>query len=213
MATDGVKYPYVMGTDKFVGFLQKIPDIGMPDKFTLKNLKSLGYTSSNDERFMSALRFIGFLDTNGVPSSLWKEARGHLGAALAKGIRSGYSDLFSQYSNAFQKDDEALRTFFSVHSGTGKEAVTKMVATFKSMCSIADFSSASQETDTETDQSTKTATVQEKSRKINSQGVSSGSPGGMPVSINIQLQLPPDPTGEIYDKFFAAMVKHLPVKQ
>lgn len=128
---DGIKYPYVMGTDKFVGFLKKIPDIGLPSKFHHKNLKSLGYTSSNDERIIPVMRFIRFLDASGTPSELWKEARGNLGAAIAKGVRLGYSDLFDQYTNAHQKDDEALRTFFTVHSGTGKEAVTKMVATFK----------------------------------------------------------------------------------
>ena len=32
---------------------------------------------------------------------------------------------------------------------------------------------------------------------------------GLTVNINVQLQVPPDATGEIYDKFFEAMRKHL----
>lgn len=212
MPADGVKYPYVMGTDKFVGFLRKIPDIGMPEKFQLKNLKSLGFTSSNDERFIPAIRFIGFLDSSGTPLPLWKEARGNLATAMAKGIRLGYADLFSQYTNAHQKDDEALRTFFSVHSGTGKDAVAKMVSTFKAMCTIADFESESEDT---SHSEINKVTIEEKPKapskeKQNFSGPSIG--GNLPVSINIQLQLPADPTGEIYDKFFAAMAKHLPVK-
>lgn len=209
---DGVKYPYVMGTDKFIGFLQKIPDIGFPEKFQLKNLKSLGYTSSNDERFLSALRFIRFLDSSGSPTSLWREGRGKLGPALAKGIRAGYDDLFSQYNNAYQKDDEALRTFFSVHSGTGKDAVTKMVTTFKAMCSIAEFD---EDGTVDSGQSRDkpngagTPDYQLKSPKIET----NNGGGSVPVSINIQLHLPPDPTGEMYDKFFAAMAKHLPVNR
>lgn len=210
---DGVKYPYVMGTDKFVGFLKKIPEIGLPDKFQLKNLKSLGFTSSNDERFIPALRFINFLDSSSIPTNLWREARGKLGPALAQGIRTGYADLFSQYTNAFQKDDEALRTFFSVHSGTGKDAVTKMVATFKAMCSVADFDSEPRLANNRSDDQP----IHEK--HPNPAGSNDSKPDynsfnhSMPVSINIQLQLPPDPTGEIYDKFFAAMAKHLPVRQ
>ncbi len=201
-----------MGTDKFVGFLNKIPDIGLPEKFQLKNLKSLGYTSSNDERFIPALRFIGFIDTSGTPSSLWKEARGALGPAVAKGVRSGYAELFSQYNNAHQKDDEALRTFFSVHTGTGKDAVSKMVATFKALCSIANFET-----------SHKTSSSEASEVQVNNGGqVTRGAKAPLheevngstiPVSLNIQLQLPPDPTGEIYEKFFAAMVKHFSVRR
>lgn len=209
---DGVKYPYVMGTDKFVGFLQKIPDIGIPEKFQLKNLKSLGYSSSNDERFLPALRFIRFLDSSGSPTSLWREGRGKLGPALAKGLRAGYDQLFSQYNNAHQKDDEALRTFFSVHSGTGKDAVAKMVTTFKAMCSIAEFDEDGIIVPDKSDDKTNAASTSDyqlksPERELNNSG------GSVPVSINIQLQLPPDPTGEMYDKFFAAMAKHLPVNR
>jgi hypothetical protein len=34
------------------------------------------------------------------------------------------------------------------------------------------------------------------------------SPGQSAINLNIQLQLPSDASGEVYDKFFAAMKKH-----
>lgn len=204
---EGIKYPYVTGTEKMVGFFKKIPDVGVPEKFQLKNLKSMGYTSSADERFIPALKFIQFLDSSGVPSPLWKEARASMGPAMAKGLRSGYSDLFHQYPNAHQKDDEALRTFFSVHSGTGKDAVARMVSTFKALCSLADFSAEEGEPDEEPQADKRPA-----SRTNRTQNQPEVASGALPVSINIQLQLPPDATGEIYERFFAAMAKHLPIK-
>lgn len=178
----------------------------MPDKFALKNLKSLGYTSSNDERFIPTIKFIGLLSNTGQPTDLWKEARAHLGRAIAKGIRAGYADLFNQYPNAHQKDDEALRTYFTVHSGTGKDAVSRMVQTFKALCSIAEFQASGE--NESPPKSSPAKPDAEKFLPANSKGATSNVPS---VAINIQLQLPPDPTGEIYEKFFAAMAKHLPV--
>jgi hypothetical protein len=211
MADDKMSFPYVVGTAKLVSFLQKIPDIGIPEKFTLKNLKSLGFTSSNDERFIPAVKFIGFLTTTGQPTDLWKEARAHLGRALGKGIRAGYADLFNQYPNAHQKDDEALRTYFSVHSGTGKDAVTRMVQTFKSLCSIAEFQATGQASDTP--KGSELGAEREKEKIPNRERAAIHVTDVPTIAINIQLQLPPDPTGEIYEKFFASMAKHLPVKR
>lgn len=209
MANEKTSFPYVLGTGKLTEFLKKIPDIGVPEKFVLKNLKSLGYTSSNDERFIPAIKFIGLLNPAGQPTELWTEARAHLGRAIAKGVRAGYADLFQQYPKAHQKDDEALRTYFSVHSGTGKEAVTRMVQTFKALCSIADFDGSVAEPAAvrKTPEQAKPADGGKEANSV----IRTESSSAPSVSINIQLQLPPDPTGEIYDKFFASMAKHLPV--
>jgi hypothetical protein len=210
MADEKVSFPYVVGTGKLVSFLQKIPDIGIPDKFTLKNLKSLGFTSSNDERFLPAVKFVGLLTSTGQPTDLWKEARAHLGKAMAKGVRTGYSGLFNQYPNAHQKDDEALRTYFSVHSGTGKDAVTRMVHTFKAFCSIADFQTSA---DSDAVKTAPKGKVDEPKPNLDVPELTPDFSGTPSVAINIQLQLPPDPTGEIYEKFFASMAKHLPLKK
>lgn len=207
MADEKMSFPYVLGTQKLTELIRKIPDIGVPEKFTLKTLKSLGFTSSNDERFVPAIKFIGLLNQAGQPTDLWKEARANLGRAIAKGVRAGYADLFQQYPNAHQKDDEALRTYFSVHSGTGKDAVTRMVQTFKTICALGDFEAAgSPEPDQERTQE------QERGRGSAHEQRDSSRANGPTVAINIQLQLPPDPTGEIYDKFFESMAKHLPVR-
>ena len=33
--------------------------------------------------------------------------------------------------------------------------------------------------------------------------------GGVALTVNLQLQLPPSEDGDVYDKLFAAMAKHL----
>jgi hypothetical protein len=212
MAGDKPSFPYVLGTGKLAALLRKIPDIGVPDKFTLKTLKSLGYTSSNDERFIPTIKFLGLLNAAGQPTDLWTEARAHLGRAVAKGIRGAYADLFQQYPKAHQKDDEALRTYFSVHSGTGKEAVTLMVQTFKALCGVGDFEENAEGVVEDKNRAAVTGKPADRRERTSRESDSTVS-GVTTVSINIQLQLPSDPTGEIYDKFFASMVKHLPVSR
>lgn len=211
MADDKVSFPYVVGTQKLTTLIKTIPDIGVPEKFTLKKLKALGYTSSNDERFVPAMKFIGLLDSAGAPTDLWNEARAHLGSAIAKGTKAGYADLFAQFPNAHQKDEEALRTYFTVHSGTGKSAVARMVQTFKAFAELGDFKGASE--GNSVDEGPRAYSSSTKTKPSEPAANVKPSTIAPSVAINIQLQVPADPTGEIYDKFFAAMAKHLPMNR
>jgi hypothetical protein len=206
-------YPYVQSPEKFTTFLKRLPEMGQPTKFDTKVLKSLGYTSSNDSRFIQTIKFIGLLDPTGVPTPLWREMRANARNALAKGLHKGYADLFSQYPDAHQRDDEALRTFFSAHTKLGVAAVAKVVSTFKAICQLADFSAAraglEDESDIESGEAKAKTGTKLKAREATLIGGN-----GMTVNINVQLQVPADATGEIYDKFFEAMRKHLwPTKQ
>lgn len=199
-------YPYVQSPDKFKEFLVKIKGIGVPTEIGEKWLKSLGYKSSNDKRFLHAIKFIGLVENKrgGGPTKLWQEMRTSSKVALAKGIQQGYSELFGQYPDAYRRDDEALNSFFAAHTTAGETALRRMVATFKSLCTLADFSSEPEET-------TKDETTHSRKPPSTPPPVHSTihPAGSATVNINIQLQVPPDATGEIYEKFFAAMRKNL----
>ena len=196
-------YPYVMSGPKLNGFLKKLAEVGKPDKITLKYLKSLGYTSSNDKRMLPVLKFIGLVDGNGVPTADWKAFRVKPESAVAAGIRKGYAELFSQYPNAQQKDDEALRQFFSAHTDLGVGAITKVVSTFKALCQFAHFEAA------EATSAEAPPKPIPKAPKVPAVTKTGHMGEGPTVNINVQLQVPADATGEIYDKFFSAMKKHL----
>ncbi len=200
-------YPYVLTTDKFKKFLLEIPVIGKPNKMTLTKIKSMGYKSSNHERFLPAIKFIGLIDSNGVPTARWQNLRGNFKTALADAIIAGYNDLFSQYPNAQQRDNEALKTYFGVHTNLGDTAVTSMVGTFKAFCDLADFSQVVKGAETLVQVVSEPSSSAGDSQPTVSRTFVHGD--GITVNINVQLQLPPDPTGDIYDKFFVALKKHL----
>ena len=134
-------YPYVASPDRLKSLLKKMAtEVGIPNKFDLKFLKSNGFTSSNDTRLLAVIKFIGLAEEKGIPTDLWKDMRADSKVAIARGIRQGYVDLFSHYPDAQLRDDEAIRTFFSAQTSLGSQAVGRIVRTFRTLCEMADFS-------------------------------------------------------------------------
>jgi hypothetical protein len=182
-------------------------EMGIPSKFTGKNLKSLGFTSSNDNRLLGLVKFLGLTDQSGTPTSLWKTDFGkHQKVAIATAVRAAYSDLFNHYPDAHQRDAEALRTYFASTSSLGALAVGQMVSTFKAVCRLGDFSSESKMVETASAAEVVDAEVHTAKTVM--------ARDGLTVNINIQLQLPADATPATYDQFFEAMRKHIlaPIK-
>lgn len=202
-------YPYVMSPEKIGPFFKKLGEIGVPSKFSLQTLKSLGFTSSNDARLANLVKFLGFTDQSGTPSGLWKDLRTTPRLAMANAIRSSYRDLFQHYSDANKRDDEALRTYFSANSSLGSATVSKMATTFKTVCALGDFENGTSEP---SEQENPTGDRQPPASGRQNQagrGRTNIPAEGMTVNINIQLQLPSDSSAETYERFFEAMRKHL----
>ncbi len=198
-------YPTVLKTGALKDVFTKIVKTGVPTKFTVEHLKSLGYTSSNDQPIIAALKFIGFLDASGIPTDKYKSYRGKDGSiVLAQGIKTGYSDLFQLYPDADQKDEESLTHFFATKTNVGERALKAMVATFKALCSIADFQSDSNGV-AKVDVDDVGVKNIEKKPAI----VVPPRNGGVPININIELQVPATNDPEVYKNFFEAMKKYL----
>lgn len=200
-------YPYVPSPDKIGTIFKKIDGMGIPQKFTNKTLKSIGFTSSNDQRLLGVLKFIGMIDQSGAPTPLWNEYRRSPRPALAKAARAAYSDLFVHFPDAYQRDAEALRTYFAATSSLGAVAVGQMVSTFKAICQLGDFSisdDAVEEKDANLGNGKAAPSAGVRKSTATTTGASE-----LAVNINIQLQLPADATAETYDRFFEAMRRHL----
>lgn len=195
------EFPQVMTPEKFKKFLTELKDIGVPDSFDTKRLKSMGYTSSHDLKYASAIKFIGLVEDKkgGAPTELWKEMRSNFGAAIAKGTRQGYSDLFGQYPDAHKRDAEALTNYFAANSSASSDSLKRIVATFQTFCELGDFSDRGEEHGSASGSSPEAPELKRSPSELNRE------PNAPTININIQLQLPPDSTGEAYEKFFDAM--------
>lgn len=195
-------YPYIQSLGNLKKFLATIQTAGVPDKVTTKYLESLGFKSKNDRPILSVLKFVGFIDSSGTPGELWKgyrsknQAKGLLGGAL----HSAYAGLFKTYPDAYRKDSEAIRNYFSTQSNVGEAALSLMVKTFQTLCELAEF-----EVEAPTVPVAGEAVADVLTKVVQ---LPKGATA-LTVNLNIQLQLPATDDASVYDKFFQAMKDHL----
>jgi len=194
-------YPAIVKTGAMKEVFLKVKTTGTPEKFTAQHLKSLGYTSSNDVAILKALKIVGFINTDSKPTEKYKSYKGKDGPKiLAEGIKTGYSELYQLYPDAEQKDEESLAHFFATKTDAGESTRKTMIATFKALCSMADFKSEKSYSE-----SVDTPPAAEKLKEV----ITSKNNLNPAVNINIELQIPATNDPEVYKNFFEAMKKHL----
>ena len=202
-----MSYPYSLKTGSIKDFFTKLKSTGVPEKVTIQYLVSLGYKSKNDRAIIPLLKFIGFLSAGGQPTDLYTQYRGKDGhAILAQGIQDGYKELYSVYPDAHNKDDESLIHFFATHTKAGDKVLRQTVATFKTVCELADF-------EAETIQSGESNSLKNGADEVPVvEGTSNTVPvvnSALPITINIELQIPHSADADFFENFFKSMKKHL----
>jgi hypothetical protein len=204
-------YPYTSNPARAKDFFQKIQDLGVPQKVTFKYLESLGYKGKNDRAILTVLRGLGFVDASGTPTDTWKKFRnkGIARAVMASALRENYSALFTTYPDAYRRDNEALRNFFSTHTDVGEGGLRFIVGTFKAMTELGDFGADPIEI-APADQAAAAARAPDPGGgAVRTVTVPRQGGNGVVLNINIQLQIPETEKAEVYDRFFEAMKRHL----
>jgi hypothetical protein len=202
-------FPYTPNPASLRRFFENMPATGIPNKVTLQVLESLGFKSKNDRYILPVLKSLKFVDDSGVPTAAWQRYRhtGQSSAVMASAIRTAYSDLFRTYPDANQKDNEALRNYFSSHSKSGQAVLNLIVRTFKTLCELSDFEGTPAES-AEAEEIVEIPGANGRNSSLKTSKVPKYE-SGLTVNINIALQLQATDDASVYDKFFAAMKKHL----
>ena len=201
---------YSPNPPRMIAFFSKIQTISIPGKVTQKFLLSLGFKSNNDRYLPKILRSLGFTDESNVPTERWKAYRSKEKASkiMTEAISEAYSSLFTMYSDAYRKDDEAITNFFTAHSTVGQKAISFMVRTFKALCESADFNEVHEIPEKETAPLPEvTPTPAETILKSTLQTQSESQ--GITLNINIQITLPETKDSSIYDKIFESLRNNL----
>ena len=133
-------FPYLTENSKLVSFLNLICVKNVPKKVTSRYILSLGFSSSNDRLLLPLLKFLGLLDSKGVPTQLYEEIHVNrtYGATLAKCVFASYKDLYQKSSIAHTLSEVELLVIFKQEST--QSDLTKAVKTFKYIGEISDFS-------------------------------------------------------------------------
>lgn len=142
----GLAESYTLKPNAVPAYFDAILDAQPPERFSLKFLENLGFTSTNDRLFIGMLKDLGFLNRDGAPQQRYFEFldRSQSKRVLAEGIREGYSDLFAINTKANNYSvDEAKNKLRTLFAGKKTELVISNIAkTFKALCDYADFTSA-----------------------------------------------------------------------
>src|SRR5258708_29964278 len=185
-------------------FLEEIQTLGVPPKVTMQYLESIGFKSTNDRPIIGVLKVLGFVDVNGVHTDRGGNYRdkGKAKGVLAAAITEAYSNLFEIYPDAYRRDNEAHRNYFSTHSSNLNEATLQLVVrTFKALCGSADLASPAAAEEVLEQTTSKDRIEVSKIKSQQSDG------GALTININIQLQLPATDDASVYEKLFEAMNK------
>lgn len=201
-------FPYAHSPNKLEGLLQYVQRVGVPEKASSKWLKSIGFTSSNDVSMIRVLKFIGLLDSSGVPTEAWQSYRDRDKArqVLANSIRNGYSDLFNHFPDVEARNPENLANYIAAQTRLGEQATKQAVKTFQALCSLADFSAAPDNGEATVDNGKSVSANDHAPLVTPPQNIESPTPT---LHIDFQVHIAADAPPEQIDKIFESMAKHL----
>ena len=198
-------YSQTQNTGNLQKFIKEIPSRGIPEKVTYKYLESIGYTSKNDRTIPAVLKFLGVLESNGVPAGPFTKLRDKNNARkeLVVLIKNAYSDLFETYSDANAKDNETLKTWFTSNTSVGEASVRNMTQTFIALCSLADWdgvpaSDSKSKDNKKADESDQGPAKRKHRKQLDAQ-----------IAFNIQVQIPGDQSPEVYEAIFKNLGKYV----
>jgi hypothetical protein len=204
--------PAIIATNAIPRYLGIIPKIGVPDKVDVSYLKSIGFKNSNDRALVPLFKSLGFLDSSGKPTQVYRDYRAADGDSAKKilgdAVRQCYSGLFSTYSDAQSQDDVTVGNWIRANSDSGADGQRRALNTFKALrgAAIFDASSAPSSGPAEA-MGTANEIAHTPERPPGGRHVEQSV--GPDVHLDIQIHIPADATAEQIDQIFGSMAKHL----
>lgn len=184
-----------------------------PEKFTVKFMADLSFTSSNARQFISVLKSIGFLDDGGTPTGRYFKFLDQSCSKkmVAEGVREAYVDLFNLNVSANSMTQAEVEGKFKTLTNGSKAAatITQMAKTFIALCGYADWSASESIPDLEIDNE---QSKPEESTNSPTVPTHDAHNARFDLNYNIHIHLPATRDQAVYDALFASLAKHIPLK-
>lgn len=209
--------PFINSTGLITKILEKIQQAQEPERYTQDFQGTvLGYGSGSARPFIPFLKRMGFLESDGRPTNLYRKFRNAdtAGWAMAQALRHGYKTLYQRNEYAHELSDDKLKNLVVEVTGKAKGAgsVTAIAGSFKACKNFADFSQANiSETDDITPEhidSDKTSAHVVTS--LNSLPLARQAQNvGMSFGYTINLNLPDTDDPKVFNAIFSALKETL----
>ncbi|MBT9330334.1 DUF5343 domain-containing protein [Paracidobacterium acidisoli] len=195
---------YVLPINRIPDIFNKIRDGQAPERFSNQLLKDWGFTSTNDRGFISLLKSLGFLSSEGKPTQRYNDYRDHSRSKQIMGetLRDAYGDIFLIKEHPTQSDKNAIEGKFKSFHNASDHVAGLMTKTFLGLLNLADLSK----------KPTNLSGGKEPERKVEVEpsphpnGVDHGVSG---LHYNIQIHLPATKDVEVYNSIFKSLKEHL----
>ncbi len=198
---------YFVVQSKLKPIMEAIQKAGVPDKFTLAFLNSLGFKSTNDRPIVAVLKSLEFLNQGGAPTQAYRDYKDSAKAkkVMAERIKITYADVFLANENANTLSQDQLKGIFASLSGKSESVAIKMAGTFKTLCSLADFSLINNTEESDEDESEQPVNTSSHIPSIPSKN------NIKPTEFhyNIQIHLPVTRDIFVYNAIFKSLKDHL----
>lgn len=136
---------YTVKYGSLAAYFDAIQAAQPPERFSVKFLENLEFTSTNDRTIIGILKELGFLDANNVPTPRYYRFldKSDGPKVLAEGIREMYSELFAIKKDANKLNaDEAFNKLRTLYAGKKNDTTIKLISkTLVGLCELADFES------------------------------------------------------------------------
>jgi hypothetical protein len=137
--------PFMNGYGTTTKILAKIKEAQTPERFTQDFLSTkLGFSGGTARPFIPLAKRIGFLESDGKPTDLYKGFRNHAHskAAMAAAVRKGYAQFYERNEYAHDLDKKKLEGLVVEITGlkAGHATTRAIVGTFEALKAFADFS-------------------------------------------------------------------------
>lgn len=201
------------GFSKIPQYFDTLLTARAPEKFTVKFLADLSFTSSNDRQFINVLKSIGFLDDSGTPTDRYFKFLDQSCSKkmVAEGIREAYVDLFNLNVSANTLSQSEVEGKFKTLTNGSKAAttITQMAKTFTVLCGYADWSENAptrEQAHNNVEEDNPKHENEEKEYRVKQEKA------GFDLNYDIHIHLPASRDQAVYDALFASLSKHIKLK-
>jgi hypothetical protein len=207
---------YTLKPNAVPAYFDAVLDAQPPERFSLKFLENLGFTSTNDRLFIGILKDLGFLNRDGAPQERYFEFldRTRARQVLADGVRESYSDLFAINKNAESMSlDDVKNKLRTLYAGKKTDLVIGNIAkTFRALCDYADFSVSRVATKKEPSKAPAAPSAVETASPKEVAELVTDLKGKLQVAglqYHINIVLPDSRDQAVYDAIFKSLREHL----
>lgn len=202
--------PYVTSPGNIDRALTGIKQAAVPERVSQDFVKTiLKVPGGSGDQMTSFLKKIGFTNTDGSPSDIYKKFRNpaQSGAAVAASIRGAYAPLYLRNEFMHELSDEALLGLVTEETGQAHDSnpVKMVCASIKHLKKFADFSQALEAAPL----GQAAAPIQDGPIRPPAEPPLSPQSFGLNLGYTINLNLPATSDPEVFNAIFKSLKEHL----